>query len=230
MTGLTRGSGVKTSGTAAVGGWGGTGFTNLTGSSAIAADQFVIFGLTVSNGFTVSFTSLSRFDYYRSGSGPDNGVLQFQIGDGAFINITNLSYPTSGKGASIRAIDLSGFAALQDVGAGTNVVFRIVNYHGGSAGTWYVYDKAGSSAPDLAVQGTVTQIVPEAPAFTLPSYTNGQFQFTVTGTTGASYVVQAATNLASPDWIPLLTNAAPFVFIQSNAAAWGQIFYRGMAQ
>ena len=49
------------------------------------------------------------------------------------------------------------------MGVGTNVTFRIVNYGGGSSGTWYVFDIASNTAPDLAVSGTVTPVVTLTP-------------------------------------------------------------------
>lgn len=236
VVGLTRGAGVKTSGTAAADAWGGTGFTSTSESDAVLSNQFVTFSLMASNGCTMSLTAISRFDYRRSGTGPSSGVLQYQLGDGPFTNITNLSYPsTSSSGASVGAIDLSGIGGLQNVGANTNVTFRIVNYNGSSAaGSWYVFDMAGSSAPDLAVQGTVTQFLsptnpPAAPpVFAAPKFMGNQFQFTVTGTAGSNYVVQATINLAAPDWISLTTNAAPFLFIETNSASFDQRFYRSM--
>jgi hypothetical protein len=234
VVGLTRGSGVKTSGSTVAGGWGGVGYTNITASASAGSNQFAFFSLTASNGYKISFTSVSRFDYYRSTTGPTNGVLQFQVGAGAFNDITNLSYPTASGGASIGAIDLSGFAMLQNVGANTNVTFRVVNMNGGPSGTWYIYDKAGNSAVDFALQGTVTQIVGTtnppaiAPSFASMKFINNQFSFTLTGTAGSNYVVQATTNLALPNWIPLLTNAAPFSFVDSNAALFGLRFYRAV--
>jgi len=233
VVGLTRGSGVKTSGSAAGGGWGGVGFTNLTTSSAVGSNQFATFGLMASNGYVMSFTSISKFDYYRSGTGPTNGVLQFQVGNGAFTDITNLNYAVASSGASIGAIDLTSFLALQNIGANTNVTFRIVNLNGGSSGTWYIYDKQGTTANDLAVQGTVTQIVsPPAstPTFSLVSFTNNTFSFTLTGTAGSNYVVQATTNLSPAVWVSLTTNPAPFTFTQSNANSFSQRFYRGVVQ
>jgi hypothetical protein len=65
-----------------------------------------------------------------------------------------------------------------------------------------------------------------APSFSSLMFTNNQFQFTVNGTAGTNYVVQVTTNLAAPDWIPLLTNAAPFSFGESNTLLFGQRFYR----
>jgi DNA/RNA endonuclease G (NUC1) len=234
VVGLTRGSGVVTNSNGAASAWGGVNFTSTSAALAIAASKFVTFSATANAGSQVSFSAVSRFDYRRSGTGPTNGVLQFQIGNGAFSDITNLNYSviTSG-GGSIGPIDLTGFAALQNVGAGTNVTFRIVNWLGsGSTGSWYVNDTANSTAPDLALTGTVISVVPSAPAvapsFTLLTFTNNQFQFTLTGTPGTNYIVQAATNLAVPNWIPLATNAAPFVFIQSNANLFPQRFYRGV--
>jgi hypothetical protein len=53
---------------------------------------------------------------------------------------------------------------------------------------------------------------------------SGQFSFTVTGDTGQQYVVQASTNLL--DWVSLQTNAAPFLFADTNAAGFHQRYYR----
>ena len=230
--GLTRGSGVMTNSNGASSAWGGVNFINATAALAIAANKVITCSAMANAGYRVSFNSVSRFDYRRSSTGPASGVLQYQIGSGAFTDITNLNYAVT-TGTSIGAIDLTGFAALQNVGAGTNVTFRIVNYLGtGATGSWYVNDTANSTAPDLALSGTVNSVMPPAPAvapaFSLLTFTNNQFYFTLTGTTGSNYVVQAATNLAAPTWIPLTTNAAPFVFIQSNANLFMQRFYRAL--
>jgi hypothetical protein len=157
--------------------------------------------------------------------------LQYQIGSGAFNDITTLSYPTNTSiGATLNPINLSGIAALQNVGAGTNVTFRIVNYGGGSSGTWYIYDASNSLAPDFAVQGTVMPISISLPAV-IPAlsslvFSNNTFQFTVTGTSGSNYVVQASDSLTIPDWTPIITNMAPFQFTDTNS--FPQKFYRVM--
>ena len=67
-----------------------------------------------------------------------------------------------------------------------------------------------------------------APTFSALTLTNNQFKFTVNGWTGTNYIVQVATNLAAPNWIPQKTNAAPFVFIQSNANFFNQRFFRAL--
>jgi DNA/RNA endonuclease G (NUC1) len=229
VVGLTRGTGVSTSYTAAAGGWGGVAFSSPSAAAAVVSGQFVTFTITANSGYKVSFLSIPRFDYYRSPTGPPNGVLQFKVGSGEFIDIANLSYPTVSAGASIGAIDLAGFAALQNVGPNTNVTFRIVNFGGTSSrGTWYIYNSLRTTAPDLALQGTITEVLTPAlaPAFSLLSFTNHQFRCTVTGSAGTSYVVYAATNLAGPVWIPVATNPAPFEFIESNADLFSLRFYR----
>jgi len=230
VAGLTRGSGVGTSGTGAGRAWGGVAFTGSSEAAAITANQFITFSAKANSGYTVSYTSISRFDYRHSGTGPTNGALQYQIGSGAFTDIVSLSYPTNTSGgASLNPINLSGIAALQNVGAGTNVTFRIVNYSGGSAGTWYIYDVAASTALDFAVQGTVTQVLPatNAPSFSSLVFSNNQFQFMINGATGSNYIVQATTNLVASNWISLQTNAAPFPFTESNM--FPQRFYRAVA-
>ena len=157
VVGLTRGSGVSTTGTGAGRAWGGDAFTATNESAAVAASQYASFTVAPQAGHRMSIASISKFDYRRSATGPGSGVLQYQIGSGAFNDITSLSYPSNtSSGGSLSPINLTGIAALQNVGPGTNVTFRIVNDGGGSAGTWYVFDVANSAAPDLVIQGNVS--------------------------------------------------------------------------
>ena len=161
--GLTRGAGIQTNGSGlTAGGWGGATWTNASSAQAISSNLFATFSVAANFGYEVSFTSLSRFDYRRSSTGPTNGVLQYRLGTGAFVTITNVSYPSSSSaGGSVGPIDLSGVAALQNILWTTNVTFRIVNWGGSSAaGTWYVFDTASSAAADLAIMGTLLYTIP----------------------------------------------------------------------
>jgi hypothetical protein len=230
VAGLTRGSGVATGGTAASHAWGGSSFDAASAAAAVIANDFATFSIGASAGYKVSFNSVSRFDYRRSGSGPPNGVLQVQVGSGAFIDLVTNSYSSSSaNGASLPALDLSTLAALQNIGAGTNVTFRIVNY-GATAvgGTWYIYDVANSAAPDLVVQGSVAPIVTAlppaaAPVFSMPSVVSNQIQFTVSGTAGSNYIVDVSTNIPG-NWTPVHTGSAPLLLVQPATNA--QQFFR----
>ncbi len=237
IVGLTRGSGVTTSGSAAPRSWGGNGWNSSSVGVAITANRFATFSVTANAGYMVSFNAISKFNYRRSGSGPASGTLQYQIGTNAFADIIKLAYSsTSTSGSSLSAIDLSGIAELQNVGPGTNVTFRIVNYGASNAsGTWYIYDVGNNLNLDFALQGAVaplpvivTNPPAIAPSFSLTAFTNNQFQFTLTGTTGSNYIVQASTNLGEGNWISLQTNAAPFLFIESNVDLFLQRFYRAL--
>lgn len=229
--GLTRGAGVTVSGTAASGGaWGGNGFNSGTETAAVTAGDFATFSLVANAGYKVSLSSVSRFDYRRSGSGPTTGVLQYQVGAGAFTSFVTNSYTsTAGGGATLAATDLSGIASLQNIGAGTNVTFRIVNFGASQAtGTWYLYDVVDGTALDFAISGTIAPLAgppASAPTLTLFSVTNSQMQFTLTGTTASNYVIEVSTNLTSGAWTPVHTGAAPILF--SEPATNDQRYYRG---
>ncbi|NCY21878.1 hypothetical protein EBX31_07970, partial [bacterium] len=96
--GLTRASGLTTTGTASAGGWGANGWyqgSNGTVSSAVAANQFATFSIGATNGYKLSLSSITKLQYRRSSTGPTNGVLQVQVGSGAFTDITNLSYSST---------------------------------------------------------------------------------------------------------------------------------------
>ena len=235
ITGLTRGGGVTISGSASAGGWGGNGFDAANAAAAITAGDYATFSIAVNPGYAVSFGSINRFDYRRSSTGPAAGVLQYQVGTGGFNDITNLAYPTASAGASIGAIDLSSIASLQNVGSNIVVTFRIVNYGGATAGTWYIYNTISGTAPDLSVQGiinsTSTPTGPPAAAAVLgtPNFTAGQFQMSVTGSLGSNYVVQVTTNLATAtNWVSLFTNTSPYTFTETNLSA-AQKFYRAVS-
>jgi endonuclease I/PKD repeat protein len=157
--GLTRGSGVGTGGTGAARGWGGNGWTDVSADDAIYNDRVATFTIQVGPSSSVSFGSISKFDYRRSATGPSNGRLQYQVGPAdSFHTITDVSYSsTSSSGASLGPVDLSSISALQNVPAGTVVSFRIANWGGtSSAGTWYIFDKADTTASDFEIQGTIT--------------------------------------------------------------------------
>ena len=160
--GLVRGAGVGTSGSGASRAWGGNNFTSASKDAAIAAGKFITFSVAPDAGYKLSCSALGKFYYRRSASGPTNGLLQFQIGAGAFTDVANLSYPSAASvGVAIPPIDLTGRPALQNVPVGTTVTFRIVNWDGtATTGSWYVFDSADDTAADFALLGTVTAAAP----------------------------------------------------------------------
>ncbi|HET6248148.1 MAG TPA: Calx-beta domain-containing protein, partial [Tepidisphaeraceae bacterium] len=178
--GLTRGSGIGTTGSAAANAWGGTAFYtgtsaspvfSTTGAAAVAANQFVTFGLTVQPGDADSLGNL-ELNYRRSGTGPSSGLFQYQLNGGSFVTIEDDAneFPNSSSGgASITPINLSGISALQNLPAGTAVVFRIVPYNAtGTGGTWYINDGSNNMATDLVVNGTVSTSVTAPTLFGSP--------------------------------------------------------------
>jgi hypothetical protein len=164
--GLTRGSGVGTTGTGANRAWGGNTWGQTTEADAITAGQFATFSLTANSGYSLSLSSISQLSYRRSSTGPTTGYLQYEVDGGPFVDITTLNYSSSAStGGTLSPIDLTGISALQNVAAGTSVTFRIVNTGATStSGTWYVFDTAVSTADDLVLQGAVTQVVVPEPS------------------------------------------------------------------
>ena len=226
-TGLTRGAGVGLTGAAAAQGWGGTDFTRTSASGAEAAGQYAIFAVGADTGYSISFSSIA-FSYRRSSTGPSNGLLQYVVGNGPFTDIADVSYSSlSTSGASLGPFDLSTITELQNVAANVPVAFVIANYGATSSrGTWYILDAGGL---DLVVAGEVTQVTPPeiSPTLSAPQLAGNLFQFTLTGTAGSNYVVQATTDLGS-GWTSLVTNAAPFTFSEQNTNGFSKRFYRAM--
>lgn len=197
VAGLTRGSGIATNLSSAARGWGGSAFNYASAASAYAANAYATFSFTVSNGYTLSFSSVSKYDYRRSSSGPVSGLLQYKVGSGAFTDVTTYAYSSSSSsGASLAAVNLSGIAALQNIPAGTNVTFLLINYGASlSTGTWYVYDRTTPGVNDFEITGSLAPVaVVTPPVITIPpsptnvfAGNNAGFQVTATGSGPLNY-------------------------------------------
>ncbi len=209
--GLTRGSGVGTSGTAAGSAWGGNTWNTGSEAAAISASEYVTFTVTANPGYQVTFSTISIFNYRRSGTGPTTGVLQYQIGTGPFVDIQTVNY---GNSSSTQTGSLGGIAlpsALQNVAPGTVVTLRIVNYGGTStAGTWYIYSSPSTTASDFEISGTVSPYVPT------PTQVSVE-----TASDGSGAVVPAQTlSLGSPITVYSVSRLADGTFYANAAAAW----------
>jgi hypothetical protein len=77
---------------------------------------------------------------------------------------------------------------------------------------------ASNLIASLTIASTTTASLTQA------SYANGQYSFTVTGTSGLQYIVEASTNMVN--WVPVATNFSPFQFVDPNAGQFQQRFYR----
>ena len=65
-----------------------------------------------------------------------------------------------------------------------------------------------------------------AATLSAPVLTITQFHFTITGTAGSNYIVQSSSNFI--DWLPVMTNPSPFLFVDTNNAQ-NTLFYRSVA-
>lgn len=175
------------------------------------------------------------FTFFSAVSSNIAAVFRAKVDGSLKPGITNFS-PSAGNIGSSVVIKGTNFSGASIVWLnGTNVSFIL---NSGNQITATVPTNATTGpisviAPGgLATSvGNFTVTVPASvPSFSLITFVNNQFSFTVTGTSGTNYIVQAATNLTSPIWVPLITNPAPFVFIESNANSFEQRFYRGIVQ
>jgi DNA/RNA endonuclease G (NUC1) len=164
--GLTRGGGVTTSGTAASGAWGGTGFDGTaTLADAIARDDHLSF--SVSPTAPLSFTQIPAHNLRRSSTGPSTAQWQYRVGSGSFVNLGSAITlaGTTSSGNLQPAIDLSSVSDLQVVPAGTTATFRLVLYGASSSGgTFYINNLSGD---DFAVNGTFASAGPAVPTITV---------------------------------------------------------------
>ena len=120
----------------------------------------------------------------------------------------SLSYSNSVSAGNTTNVTISGFSP------GTTYYFSATTY-----------DSTGNES---SFSSQTSYTVPSVPA-TLGNAirANGQFSFLVSGNTGSNYVVQASSDLMT--WSSITTNTAPFMFTDTNTAAYCKRFYRTLA-
>ncbi|HTV62744.1 MAG TPA: fibronectin type III domain-containing protein [Verrucomicrobiae bacterium] len=94
--------------------------------------------------------------------------------------------------------------------------------------TYYFAAKAyNASGVESPFSNQTSYTVPTAAAMLiLPSASTAGFSFSVNGPSGYSYVIQTSTNMVN--WVPIATNIAPFLFVDSNTSQFKQKFYRSI--
>jgi pectate lyase len=109
----------------------------------------------------------------------------------------------------------------------TNSILTLTNIQSGNAGVYTVIvtNLAGTATSTNAVLA-LSGGAPSQPQLSGLVFSNGMFSLTVSGGSGSDFVVQVSTNLT--DWVDLYTNfsTTPFTWSDSNAANFGQRFYR----
>jgi plastocyanin len=131
-------------------------------------------------------------------------------GDGSVTNVQFLS-----NGSPLGSVTTAPFELLTGSLAAGNYSFTAI-----------ATDNSGLSATSAPVPFfLLTNAV-----LTNVALSNGSARLTVHGIAGQTYILDATTNLALPDWQALATNVAPanvFEMVDSNAAAFPQRSYRG---
>ncbi|WP_341226027.1 3-coathanger stack domain-containing protein [uncultured Arcticibacterium sp.] len=156
IVGFTRGTGVNAGSGGVTGGWGGTNWES-TYAGAIADESVINFGFKPKPGFAVSLLSLEPFSYRRSGTGPQDGRLEYTINGGtSFSGITQGPFffgSSSVGGAAVSPTrTLTGDLDLQETSE--EIGFKLIPYNSTSAsGSFYIYDVASGS--DFSINGRV---------------------------------------------------------------------------
>lgn len=172
--------------------------TNVTGASGMAFDS-------------AGFLYVADYDNNQVWKVGTNGV-------GSIFVTNNLNLAES------VAFDVEGNLYVANNGDGTVASF---DTNGNSSLLTAPGDKL-VGAEFIATWPIPDQLIPPVAALTFSSLlmTNNQFQFLVSGPANANFILEATTNLASPAWIPLITNTVPFAYTETNAFA--QRFYRAI--
>jgi hypothetical protein len=140
------------------------------------------------------------------------------------VTLGNLNQPYDGRAKLVSVTTLpTNLAVVLTYNGSSNAPVAAGSYL--VVGTIVDPSYQGSATNMLSINPTIT--TPQPATLTSAACSGGQFSFTVSGTTGQMYVIQASTNLLV--WVSVLTNTAPFVFVDSNTAGFKQRFYRAFS-
>jgi endonuclease/exonuclease/phosphatase family metal-dependent hydrolase len=218
-------------------GWNTATYPASTSNNKTAGVQFKVSTLGKTN---ISVTWSQR----ASNTGSKYARLQYSTNGINFVDFSTAVSVSAGTVFEVKTNSLLGIAGVND---NTNFAFQIVSefqstatgsgsaayvaanssstYAGGASGGTLRFDMVTVSGLAIITNSTP----PAAPALAGFIFTTGGgFQLNLTGTTGATYIIQSSTNLANVNWISLFTNTAPFAFTDLNTAL-PQKFYRAIS-
>jgi hypothetical protein len=149
-------------------------------------------------------TSQPTFTVSWSGADPWSGVASF-----------NIYASTNGRAWGPWLLGTTNTSATFTGVSGDTYAFYSV-----------AIDQVGNIELSPTIPGAQTTVggAVQGPLLSHVVVSDGQFQFTLNITSTNSFVVQASTDLKT--WLPLLTNQAPFTFVDTNSARSGWRFYR----
>jgi hypothetical protein len=195
----------------------GSGTTNLTLASVQASDAGTYI-LMVTNLYGTVMSS--------------NAVLTVLVPPTITAQPTNIIALAGGNATFTVAADGTAPLSCQwsfnntNLDDATNLTLMLTNLTMDQAGVYSVTvtNFAGSVTSSNAILSVYSSTVPALNGLSFDAGNN--FSFTVAGVPGFNYAVQSSTNLI--DWVPLLTNTSPFIFIDTNSASFQQQFYRSI--
>ena len=193
--------------------------------------QFAVSTLGVQN-VTIVWSSQS------SGTGSKYGRLQYSTNGTDFVDAAT-AFTNAASSFTVKTNSLANFIGVNN---NASFAFRFVSEFEstaiGTASANYApadstktYGTAGTMRYDMVTvlaSALVTNPVVTAPTLGTPLVSAGVIQMAVTGTAGASYIIQTSTNLGST-WMPVQTNTAPFSFNDSDFGIAPQKFYRAVS-
>jgi len=152
---LTKGSGIGSSGTAAAGGWGGTGFFYADAAAALAGNAFFTLTVAPKENYSTTLSGITG-SYRRSGSGAKQLSLQYSIDGGTYADVSTFSLSsTSTNGV---AFTFSNVSAIPTVVYPSVLTLRFIPFDGtASGGTFYFFSNTASS---IALSLNATTILP----------------------------------------------------------------------
>jgi endonuclease/exonuclease/phosphatase family metal-dependent hydrolase len=217
----------------------GSGDTNTTDNSAWNTSSYpsvsannktagVQFNVSTANRQNIVITWASQ----ASSSGSKYGRLQYTTNGTTFND-----FPTCVTNPTAFTTKTNSLIGIPGVNNNSNFAFRLVSEYEatatGAGASNYVasgsYAGTGTIRFDMVTVSGTPATPPASAVLSSAAFAGSQFGFIVSGSVGANYIVQGSTNLASTNWIPLLTNTPPFSFGDTDIAA-PQKFYRAVSQ
>ena len=122
------------------------------------------------------------------------------------------------RGSTASSSSNHSLNALAGITPSASTIYTDLQEAGTGSGSTFV------GSDHYPIFGDYNIVVPP-PVLSPPvTMTNNQIQFTITGTAGDNYAIDAGTNLSAANWVPILTNQSPFTFKDTNTVL--QRFYR----
>ena len=159
-SGLTRGTGLTSTGLVANGYWGASDWSITTAEDGVANKKFLTFSIKTGQEKITNFATIDKFKVRIAANGPTKYQFDYQIDGGTFKPAATITGANAVLGDySLGPIDLSKITELQNILPSKTITFRITPFAATGTGVFFFGAGATDIEADFSITGNYAALI-----------------------------------------------------------------------